>query len=162
MSAEGDRLCSLGMIDRNGDALVEHITETVPQSSLNMFILSVGDDPAVQLRNIRKTFAEHECRQFLAPHSARTIGEDGLVLLIAEILTDPLRKIAEGLDGRADGIPEMTEIIFIIGPTVEDQHIVPLHHLVPLFGGEISSGLFERTAALARAERNKFFLRADE
>ena len=113
MSAEGDRLCTLGMIDRNGDALVEHITEAVPQSSLNMFILSVGDDPAVQLRNIRKTFAEHECGQFLAPHSARTIGEDGLVLLIAEILTELWgggREVAVAITGAVESKVDEAEL----------------------------------------------------
>ena len=56
----------------------------------------------------------------------------------------------------------MSEIIFIIGPSVEDQHIVPLYHLVPFFRGEISSSLFQRTAAFTGTEGDEFIFRADE
>lgn len=162
MFADGDRSVIFRMIDRDRDALIEHITESVPQSSFHRLILAVGDDPSVQLRYIIETLAQHECSQFLAADTAGAVGEDRPVLLVAEILADPLREIAEGPDGRADRIPEMSEIVFIIGPSVQDHHVILLHGLVPFLRGQIAAGLFQRTAVLSGAERNEFIFHTDE
>ena len=95
MCAVRDRQPVFGMVDRHGDALVEYITKSVPQSSLYPFIFSVRDDAAVQLRHVFEAFAEHECGQFFATDAPRAVRKNGLVLLISEILTDPSRKIAK-------------------------------------------------------------------
>lgn len=120
------------LIDRHGDALVKHVAFSVEQTTLHFRIFAVGDNPAIELGNILEAFLKHEAGQLLAANAPGTVSQNRFVLVFAQILPNPIRKLPEGLNLWTNRITEMTDIIFIVITSIDDNDIIALQLLVEL------------------------------
>jgi len=125
MNATSNNAPVIRVIDLHRDTRIKNVAQTVPKRSLGLRVLPIGYDAAIELIDVCKPIVDHEGRELFATHTARTIGEDRDILLIAKMFADPRRKLTEGLNVWPNGAAEMSDIKLIIGPTIQHDRIAP-------------------------------------
>ncbi|MNN19983.1 hypothetical protein D3C81_1332420 [compost metagenome] len=82
--------------------------------------------------------------------------------MIAKILPDPFRKLAEGIDLWPNRSAKMADIVFIIVAPVQNDHIILLQLLVKFGRGEAFAADGVRVKLLLVTEGDQLFFMANE
>jgi hypothetical protein len=83
------------VIDRHGQPLVKDVAQSVPHCPFRRLILAVGNDAAIKLVDIGKSFCQHEGCEFFTTDTTGAIGEDGALLIVTKRRSDPFWKLPE-------------------------------------------------------------------
>src|SRR5699024_288184 len=117
-----DRFDVLAELDVH--ALVEDIEGTVPVTG-GAEGLAVADDAAIELIDLFETAVLHQHGQDLAADSARTVGDDWLVLEIVVFAGFDLGdEVAGGVRVGNDGVPELSDLGLHRVAAVEEDDVI--------------------------------------
>ncbi|MNQ99723.1 hypothetical protein D3C85_1154730 [compost metagenome] len=87
-----------------------------------------------------EAFVDKEAGKLLATDAACTVSQDRLVLVILQIVANPLREFFSRFNLRPNRAAEMPDIILIVIAAIENDDIFILEFLIPFLRLQMRAG----------------------